>query len=402
MLKAFASVLLHVPQSLHGADDDPHSRRLFLGINLFGTLALAFLAIFFASSGEYVAAEINGAYAVLSAAIYFLLRLNGRHYRVFLYTQIFVVQVNATLTTLALGGFAASGYFFAWALISPLAAIVFTPLEKVWRWFAFYLVMLAVMLVAQPADHHNHIPAASLLLLSFVNLGGASAQVTLMLYHATRQLRLEQAKSEGLLLNILPKDITAMLKKEAGVIADYFPGVTILFADVVDFTPMSANMHPVELVKLLNEAFSHFDALVEKYGLEKIKTIGDCYMVASGVPRSRADHAQAMVKLALDMRAFAETHTFENGRKLNFRIGVNSGPVVAGVIGRKKFIYDLWGDAVNVASRMESHGRSGAVQITDDTWQLIRDEFICEPGGTIQVKGKGEMKVWHVTQERAA
>lgn len=158
-------------------------------------------------------------------------------------------------------------------------------------------------------------------------------------------------------------------------------------------------MAPTELVELLNDVYSYFDSLVGKYGLEKIKTIGDCYMVASGVPRRRPDHALVLARLALDIRDYASRHAFR-GHRLSFRIGLNSGPVVAGVIGRRKFTYDLWGDAVNTASRMESHSVGGSIQITETTYNLIKDEFVCEPRGTIQVKGKGEMPVWFVIGER--
>jgi adenylate cyclase len=151
------------------------------------------------------------------------------------------------------------------------------------------------------------------------------------------------------------------------------------------------------MVELLNEAFSFFDSLLDKYEVEKIRTIGDSYMVASGVPRRRPDHAQALVRMALEMRDYVATHTFRSGRRVSFRIGLNSGSVIAGVIGRRKFVYDVWGDAVNVASRMESHGLSGAVQVTRATYELIKDEFVCEPRGAVKVKGKGEMEVWFVT-----
>jgi len=213
-------------------------------------------------------------------------------------------------------------------------------------------------------------------------------------------LRLEQEKSENLLLNILPKEIAAILKNENRVIADHYPGASVLFADMVNFTPMSAEMSPTAMVELLNEIFSHFDSLVEKYDLEKIRTIGDSYMVAAGVPRPRLDHAQALAHLALDMCAFIKSRTFKASRPVDFRIGINSGPVIAGVIGRKKFVYDVWGDAVNLASRMESHGAGGAIQITEATYQLIKDEFKCEPRGTIAVKGKGEMNVWYIIDEK--
>ena len=222
----------------------------------------------------------------------------------------------------------------------------------------------------------------------------ATLQVTL------DSLRLEQEKSENLLLNILPKDIAELLKNKPDSIAEQYGEASILFADVVNFTPMSSQMQPMELVGLLNKVFSQFDDLVEKYDLEKIKTIGDCYMVASGVPRLRQDHAQVITQLALDMQAIVkETDYF--GRKLTFRIGINSGPVIAGVIGRKKFIYDLWGDAVNTASRMESNGLGGLVQVTNETYCLIKDEFICESRGVIHVKGKGELPVWLVRGKKS-
>jgi guanylate cyclase len=176
--------------------------------------------------------------------------------------------------------------------------------------------------------------------------------------------------------------------------------VSILFADVVNFTPMSALMTPVELVELLNEVFSYFDTLVDKYRLEKIKTIGDCYMVAAGVPRSRSDHAHVLTHMALEVQAYFSGREFW-GRQLAFRIGINSGPVVAGVIGHRKFIYDLWGDAVNTASRMESHGVGGQIQITQATYELIKNDFICEPRDLVNVKGKGEMEVWHVVGQKA-
>lgn len=202
-------------------------------------------------------------------------------------------------------------------------------------------------------------------------------------------------RAEDLLLNILPSEIADQLKAQTKpqIIAEDFPQASILFADIVNFTVISAQMTPTELVALLNQIFSHFDTLTDKYGLEKIKTIGDCYMVAAGVPRPRPDHAQALARLALDIRNYSASHVIYDQR-LSFRIGINSGPVTAGVIGRRKFIYDLWGDAVNTASRMESHGLGGEIQITEATYQLIRADFLCQPRGLLFIKGKGEMPVY--------
>ncbi len=191
----------------------------------------------------------------------------------------------------------------------------------------------------------------------------------------------------------------AILKNEQRTIADHFEAVSVLFADLVDFTPMSASMTPIELVTLLDEVFSHFDMLAENYGLEKIKTIGDCYMVAAGLPRPQDDHAQILARMALDMRDYVRKHKIQ-GRRLTFRFGLNSGPVVAGVIGRKKFSYDLWGEVVNTASRMESQGQEDLIQITRNTYELIKDEFICERRGTVDVKGKGQTETWFVMEAR--
>ena len=230
-------------------------------------------------------------------------------------------------------------------------------------------------------------------------LGDTFNSMTSNLQVTLDSLRLEQEKSENLLLNILPKEIADLLKNKPDSIAQQYGEASILFADVVNFTPMSSQMTPIDLVKLLNKVFSQFDDLVEKYDLEKIKTIGDCYMVASGVPRPRQDHAQVITQLALDMQKVVNESDYF-GKKLTFRIGINSGPVIAGVIGRKKFIYDLWGDAVNTASRMESNGMGGFVQVTYDTYQLIEDEFLCESRGVINVKGKGELPVWLVRAKK--
>jgi guanylate cyclase len=157
---------------------------------------------------------------------------------------------------------------------------------------------------------------------------------------------------------------------------------------------------PEELVAILNEVFSDFDALADKYGVEKIKTVGDSYMAAAGVPLPRADHAQALAEMALDIQAYSLSSRWPVDQPLRFRVGINSGPVVAGVIGRRKFIYDLWGDVVNTASRMESHGVPGTIQVTEATYLLLRDQYVCLPRGVVDVKGKGPTPTWHLTGRR--
>jgi class 3 adenylate cyclase len=214
-------------------------------------------------------------------------------------------------------------------------------------------------------------------------------------------LRLETERSERLLLNVLPEPIVARLKQNNRAIADHFDAATILFADIVGFTPMAARLGPIELVARLNSLFSRFDQLAEQFGLEKIKTIGDAYMVAAGLPIPCPNHAAAMADMALAMQVSVAEFSNELGEPLQLRIGMHSGDVVAGVIGQKKFIYDLWGDTVNVASRMEALGQPGAIQTTKATYQELRSAFHLTQRGTIMVKGKGPMTTYWLTGRRA-
>lgn len=207
-------------------------------------------------------------------------------------------------------------------------------------------------------------------------------------------LRVEQNKSEELLLNILPASIAAQLKQEHKAIARRSENVTILFADLVDFTPLSARLTPQDLVNTLNQIFSTFDRLAEHHGLEKIKTIGDAYMVAGGIPEARTDHAVAIAHMALDMQAAIQHFQTDVGEPFQLRIGIATGMVVSGVIGLKKFSYDLWGNVVNIASRMESQGLPNHIQLTEVTYSHIKDHFHCMKRGTIIVKGWGEMTTY--------
>jgi class 3 adenylate cyclase len=210
------------------------------------------------------------------------------------------------------------------------------------------------------------------------------------------ELDQERSESERLLLNILPAAIAERLKGDHGVIADHFESVSVLFADIVGFTPLMEMLSAQEMVEWLNEVYSEIDALVQDHGVEKIRTIGDGYMVASGVPFRRADHAIALTRLALDMEAHFEALPPVRGHQVGFRIGISSGPVVGGVIGTHKFQYDIWGDTVNTAARMESHGVPGRIHVSAATHEMIKGQFVCEPRGTIEVKGKGEMRTWFV------
>ncbi len=216
------------------------------------------------------------------------------------------------------------------------------------------------------------------------------------------QLQIEQEKSEALLLNILPKPIADRLKTGESTIVDAFPEVSVLFSDVVGFTDLSTRISTSELWKMLNEIVSDFDRLAEIHQLEKIKTIGDGYMVVGGLPVPMANHAEAAADMAIDMQKVMSRFNERHGTRLQIRIGINTGPVVAGVIGRKKFIYDLWGDTVNTASRMESHGHPGHIQVTETTYERIKDKFILAKRGSIPVKGKGAMTTYLVMAKNPA
>ncbi|TNG02240.1 MAG: adenylate/guanylate cyclase domain-containing protein [Gammaproteobacteria bacterium] len=216
-----------------------------------------------------------------------------------------------------------------------------------------------------------------------------------------RIIQSEKEKSENLLLNILPESIAERLKHNPSIIVDGIPSSTTLFSDIVGFTTLSEQISPEKLIHLLNKIFSEFDNLVENYELEKIKTIGDAYMVAAGIPMPRHDHAEVIAELALEMKSVMSKINKELDMPLNIRIGINSGPVVAGVIGKKKFSYDLWGDSVNTASRMESHGLPGEIQITQATYNIIKDKYNFEDRGEISIKGKGLMQTYLLKGRKA-
>ena len=359
-----------------------------------------------------------GTRAGLMAYLYFAILLGAilvfartRNLTFLLRVALLDILFAPTLSMIPVGGFLGSGGVGLWGILAPLGALVFGDARSGVRWFvAFIVVFLGSGIIGELLGSGDVLPAwfLSAMLALNVVVGGTIVFTLLALFAKQRQdallaLRSEQAKAENLLLNILPRSIAEQLKTETHHrIADQFGSASILFADVVDFTPWSERLPPAEVVGILDHLFSHFDTLADRYGVEKIKTIGDCYMVAAGVPMPRPDHARALALLALDMLEAMRSSDEVGHLGLELRVGINSGPVVAGVIGRKRFLYDLWGDAVNTASRMESHGTPGRIQITRATYELLANEFDCEPRGSIAVKGKGEMEVWYLVGRRPA
>lgn len=408
MHRAFTTRLLPAIAAIGAGpneDDDSRFRRmLFIGASLAGIPSWAFYGALYASLGAPLVAAIMFTFMATCLVNLVLFAMTGRGFSQSLLFLTLSPMIASLLLVIVLGGLMGSAMHVVWGLLTPLGALVVYGPKTARRCFAGYVGVLGlgILLSYIMTEPFNVLDPRALSAVMGINIVGVSAFAFGILHYfvrardrALRLVRSERERSEALLLNILPKDIVSILKTQSRTIADHFDGASILFADVVDFTPMSEKMSATELVDLLNEIFSYFDELVERHDVEKIKTIGDCYMVASGVPRPRPDHAHVLARLALDMREFVTQRTF-GGHKVSLRIGINSGSVVAGVIGRKKFIYDLWGDAVNTASRMESHGSNGMIQITRATYELIKDDFVCEPRGTVDVKGKGEMEVWQI------
>jgi class 3 adenylate cyclase len=316
--------------------------------------------------------------------------------RLFRSSQLVLMLLLPFLLQWSLGGYVASSAVSLWALVAVFGAVFFMSADAAVPWFLAFVVLTLVsglidpLLARQAAD----IPAAVQLTFFVLTILGVAVTAYVMLQFAVRDRDAALARSEGLLLNVLPRSIADRLKREPGVIAERYDDVTVLFADVVDFTAFADRTSPERLVGILDELFSAFDTLAEGHGLEKIKTIGDAYMVAGGLPDRRPDHALAVIELAQEMQAELRRICESLGTDLELRIGIASGPVVAGVIGRRKFIYDLWGDTVNMASRMESHGVPGRIQVTEATYLRLRDAYRFESRGEIEVKGKSRQPAY--------
>ena len=331
-----------------------------------------------------------------------------RNFRLLLVTQLLDILLTTTAGQMLVGGFLPSGGVGLWGILAPLGALVFLQVRRAIRWFvAFVLVFVFTGVAGEVLFRDADLPVwftSTMLALNVIGTGSVAFTLLASFAHqrdtALTALRVEQEKSERLLTNILPTSIAERLKAASETIADHFGSASILFADVVGFTSLAHRLAPDEVVGILDELFSRFDMLVERHGLEKIKTIGDAYMAAAGVPDPSPDHARRTALLALDMREAVATSAVAVRFGLELRIGINSGPVVAGVIGSKRFLYDLWGDAVNTASRMQSQSTPGEIQITHATYELLKDEFVCRRRGTILVKGKGEMETWYLVGSR--
>ncbi len=357
--------------------------------------------VYYVILGPTITVLITYGFTVV-VGIALLVFLVTKRFGLLLYPFFLMILWNPIAMQWSLGGFAASGVLMTWSILAPFCALMFQSIRQAMWWFLAYLGLLAISLTfddqfrqwATPMSH------ATSMLFFGMNIIGPAVAIFLSMMYFVNAFQREHARSEALLLNILPEPIAQRLKAGEAVIADEYSEVTILFADIVDFTKLAARTKPQELVNLLNKVFSAFDRLTRRHGLEKIKTIGDAYMVVGGLPVSQTDHVTAIADMALEMHAETARLGKELGEPLGLRIGIDSGPIVAGVIGEQKFAYDLWGDAVNTASRMESHGVADHTQLTEATYQRLKENYVCEKRGTINVKGKNEMTTYFLTRKR--
>jgi class 3 adenylate cyclase len=309
-------------------------------------------------------------------------------------TQLAMMLLLPFLLQLSLGGFAPSSGVVLWSFTAPVGALMIGGVRSSLAWFVAFAVVVVLSGVLDPLIAPAEVPTGIRIAFAVMNVLGVSATAFLLLRYFVLEREKERAKSERLLLNVLPAPIAARLRDAESTIADRVEDVTVLFADLVGFTQLSASADAHDVVDLLNGLFSRFDELAERHGLEKIKTIGDAYMVAGGLPTPRPDHAEAIADMALEMIHELEGRRAGPGPPLELRIGIDTGPVVAGVIGIRRFIYDVWGDTVNTASRMESHGVPGKIQVTERTYAVLRDRYAFVERGTIDVKGRGPMRTW--------
>jgi class 3 adenylate cyclase len=375
-------------------DDEMRLRRRVL--NLAAALMVALAPIWvvtYLALGLELSAAIPLLWMVAAAAFIGWHARTGA-YRAFRFVGLLMMLTFPFLLGWTLGGFANSSLVALWGLTAPLGALFFGGPRYALPWFAGFAVLTLVSVGIDPAlsDGAPDVPRGVRVAFFGLDLLFVSLTIFLLLQYFVRARDRERTRSERLLLNVLPPAIATRLKRSPAVIADRLPAATVLFADLVGFTPLSARVPPEELVRLLDEVFTSWDELAERHGLEKIKTIGDAYLVAGGIPTPRPDHAEAVARMALEM--IPALAACGRGYELSARIGIDTGPVVAGVIGRAKFSYDLWGDTVNTASRMESSGEPGRIQVTERVRAELEPAFRFAARPEIAVKGKGPMRTY--------
>ena len=392
-------------------DEKLNKTLLVFACGLMTFAAMIWLLIYWAMGIRFSVGVPLG-YQMISAVSLFHY-LKTRNFAFFRFTQVSLFLFVPFVMQLSIGSYVASSGVMLWALLAPVGVMVFQGPRESIPWFVAYLVLTAMSgffdyFLSSGAE--AGVPLRTIAIFFALNFAAMSSIVYLIMSMFVREksrlktvldeqhhmLQGEKEKSEKLLLNILPAPIAERLKDDQSTIADGYADATVMFADIVNFTRLSDELPPSEIVTLLNEVFSSFDALADKYSLEKIKTIGDAYMVAGGVIGCEADYSAAMLEMALDARDAIARHPLLGTERSGIHIGVASGPVVAGVIGKRKFIYDLWGDTVNVASRLSSEAAAGGINVDEATYRRLKGRFHFEGPELLPIKGKGTLPVYRL------
>jgi class 3 adenylate cyclase len=393
-----------------GTKDEPAGERRRIRLTnqsaIIAAVSCGAFGVGYAIAGPYFRAPMIANFVTVILAVVALIASARRAHTGSRVLVLLPVNVVVFVASMLLGGRVGFQYYF---FLFAAVPFLFFEEQPAFKWAFALLACVECVYVRLWGPTDEALVAVSReasAALDVASALGVMATVMLIVHLFTRETTLaegrlaeENARSERLLLNILPAKISNRLKGENKSIADGFADVTVLFADIVGFTELSQRLTPDRLVEMLNHIFSGFDDLAERFGLEKIKTIGDCYMVAAGLPEVRADHAEAIARMALGMRDELERVNTLTGHALRIRIGIHTGPVVAGVIGKRKFIYDLWGDTVNTASRMESSGVAEEIQVTRTVYERLAGKFEMEARGKIHVKGKGDMETYLLKAE---
>ena len=399
-----------------GDSDDLRTRKsiMVFAMGLMTAMPMIGLALYWLL-GLQLSASLPLTYQLLSVASLIVYAATGS-FRFFVYAQLGLFLYFPFVAQLSIGNFVSASGVVLWGILAPIVAVpVLGPRESI-PWLAAHATMLAIcgfidFQLAGSVASGPQVPLQVSVFFFTLNFVAISTISYFLLRYAAQQketyqselerahslLQIEQDKSERLLLNILPGPVAARLKNEDGAIADGFADVTVMFADIVNFTRIAEGMAPGQIFNMLNKVFSAFDALADKHGLEKIKTIGDAYMVAGGLNfADDADYTAKVAEMALDMRDVLAHDRLVNDMRLDIRIGIGTGPIVAGVVGTKKFIYDLWGDTVNMASRITSEGLPGMIQTDAATHRRLAGRFDFGPPQTVHLKGKGDTAVYRL------
>jgi len=389
ILKRLLEGILSIGASPSESESRRSGRRVFMLAFILATLLSIPAVIARFDAGYTWVGVVDLVTLAIPVLLLGVIAIRPTSYVAILHVMFVVIVAGPVIDTAMFGGLLPSGLLVIFGLDVALGALLAIGLTAGLVWFGLFLLSVVYALAiphwVDPIYTLND-PTGN---AAFNLIATGIVTMAVMIYFIRQRDRYQQ-RSDDLLHAILPDQIVARLKDEPGTIAEDVSSASVLFADVVDFTPMSATMSAAELVGMLDELFTVFDGFVTELGLEKIKTVGDAYMVAAGVPQLRPDHAVAIAELAMRIRDHVARRTF-GGRQLQMRIGIASGPVTAGIIGTHKFAYDLWGDTVNMASRMESSGLAGEIQLAPSTYELLRDGYRCRPRGPVEVKGKAAM-----------